>query len=181
MLRCSQLHLTHLFLALFSLSFQVRGHRELKHFETPYVVKIHNAWQMAASQKVFTFDHPGEGWANGWSEDIPPPDNTRFGTYTFDCPTGGRLHGFVGYFHATLYGDVIISTDPPTESVGMFSWFPLYLPLRHPVLVPDGGTVTVHFWRCVKEGQKVWYEWSLHEPQDSPIHNPLGRSYHIGL
>ena len=62
----------------------------------------------------------------------------------------------------------------------MFSWFPLYLPLRHPVLVPDGAVVSVHFWRHVSS-HKVWYEWALHEPQASPIHNPNGRSQHIGL
>ena len=28
---------------------------------------------------------------------------------------------------------------------------------------------------------QVWYEWALLEPQASPIHNPNGRSYHIGL
>ena len=39
-----------------------------------------------------------------------------------------------------LYKDIAISTDPASLSVGMFSWFPLYMPLRHPVLVPDGAT-----------------------------------------
>ena len=159
---------------------EVRGQRELKHFETTYVVKVHNAYQMAPSQPVFTFDHPGAGWADGWAADKPPPDNSRSATLAFEVPVGGRLHGFVGYFHATLYKDVIISTDPATESVGMFSWFPLYMPLRHPVLVPDGGRVSAHFWRHVGPG-KVWYEWALLEPQASPIHNPNGRSAHIGL
>ena len=159
---------------------EVRGLRELKHFETQYVVKVHNAWQMAPSQKLFYFDHPGEGWKDGWSSSVPPPDNHRFDSLSFSCPVGGRLHGFIGYFHSTLYGDVHISTDPETESVGMFSWFPLYIPLRHPVLVPDGGTVSGHFWRHVG-GNKVWYEWALAEPQTSPIHNPNGRSANIGL
>ena len=160
---------------------EVRGLRELKHFETTYVVKVHNAFQMAPAQKCFTFDHPGEAWADGWSADVPPPDNSRVCELTFDdIPTGGRLHGFVGYFHATLYKDVAISTDPETESVGMFSWFPLYIPLRHPVLVPDGGSVSVQFWRHVST-HKVWYEWSLLSPQASPIHNPNGRSAYIGL
>lgn len=39
--------------------------------------------------------------------------------------------------------EVIISTEPSTFSEGMFSWFPLFLPLRHPVLIPDGGRVEV--------------------------------------
>ena len=62
----------------------------------------------------------------------------------------------------------------------MFSWFPLYMPLRHPVLVRDGATVSAHFWRHVSPG-KVWYEWALLEPHASPIHNPNGRSATIGL
>lgn len=151
--------------------------REVKHFETPYVVKVHNAFQMASAQRCFTFEHPAPE-----QRLTPPaePDNTRARALTFDVCVGGRLHGFVGYFHCTLYKDVAISTDPATESIGMFSWFPLYLPLRQPVHVPDGGTVTVQFWRHVSP-QKVWYEWALLHPEMSPIHNPNGRSYHIGL
>jgi protein arginine N-methyltransferase 5 len=159
---------------------EVRGMRDIKHFETHYVVKIHNAFQMSPAQPCFTFDHPGDGWARGWSAEIEPPDNSRVGAFSFECSTGGRLHGFVGYFHATLYKDVAISTDPATESVGMFSWFPLYMPLRHPVTVPDGATVAVQFWRHVSS-HKVWYEWALTQPQESPLHNPNGRSYYIGL
>ena len=75
---------------------------------------------------------------------------------------------------------VHISTEPSTESVGMFSWFPLFIPLRTPVLVPEGGRVEAAFWRNASR-HRVWYEWALTEPQPSPIHNPNGRSYHIGL
>ena len=154
----------------------MRGLRELKHFETPYVVKVHNAFQMAASKPCFTFEHPTAEAA---------PDNARYLPMSWDVPTGGRLHGFIGYFHSTLYTtadgrEIAISTDPATESVGMFSWFPLFIPLRHPVDVADGAIVTAHFWRHVSP-QKVWYEWALVEPHTSPIHNPNGRSYHIGL
>jgi protein arginine N-methyltransferase 5 len=38
----------------------------------------------------------------------------------------------------------------------------------------------VHMWRCVGR-HKVWYEWAVTEPQASPIHNPGGRSYAVGL
>jgi protein arginine N-methyltransferase 5 len=62
----------------------------------------------------------------------------------------------------------------------MFSWFPIYIPLRTPVHVPAGGKVEACFWRHVSR-QRVWYEWALTQPQQSPIHNPNGRSYHIGL
>lgn len=73
-----------------------------------------------------------------------------------------------------------ISIEPRTESVGMFSWFPIYIPLRTPVQVAAGGRVEAVFWRHVSK-QKVWYEWALTQPHQSPIHNPNGRSYHIGL
>jgi type II protein arginine methyltransferase len=62
----------------------------------------------------------------------------------------------------------------------MFSWFPLYIPIRHPVNLHAGDTVEAHFWRCCSD-KKVWYEWSIASPQPSPIHNPNGRSYWIGL
>ena len=51
---------------------QVKHFKDLAHFETQYVVKVHNAYQMAESQKLFTFDHPGEGWAGGWSAEVAP-------------------------------------------------------------------------------------------------------------
>jgi protein arginine N-methyltransferase 5 len=108
------------------------------------------------------------------------PDNSRYTALEFDVEVGATLHGFAGFFHSTLYRDVAISTNPETLSEGMFSWFPLYLPLRHPVVVPDGGKVEVHCWRHASS-HKVWYEWALVQPQMSPIHNVNGRSYHIGL
>mgnify|MGYP002878185645 CR=1 FL=1 len=81
---------------------------------------------------------------------------------------------------STLYEEVCISTEPSTVSEGMFSWFPLYVPLRHPVPVADGATIEAHFWRHASH-HKVWYEWALTQPTPSPIHNPNGRSYFIGL
>ena len=40
-----------------------------------------------------------------------------------------------GDFDGDGLSDLAISTNPETLSEGMFSWFPLYMPLRHPVLV----------------------------------------------
>ena len=40
------------------------------------------------------------------------------------------LHGFGGYFECTLYKDIMISINPATHSKGMFSWFPIFFPLR---------------------------------------------------
>jgi len=153
---------------------EVKNWRELAKFETPFVVAVHNGFPVAPCKPCFYFSHPHKEADGG------PPDNSRYKAMEWQCPLGALIHGFIGYFHSTLYKDVIISTEPSTLSVGMFSWFPLYMPLRHPVLVADGGRVQAHFWRNVSR-QKVWYEWALSEPCASPIHNPNGRSYHIGL
>ena len=103
------------------------------------------------------------------------------------------LTGLLGTFVADLYssgsgggGEVCqISTAPHNFSTGMFSWFPLYFPVREPLPVPPGAGVRVHLWRTSRGG-RVWYEWSAAVVRDgegilsaSPIHNPEGRSSHI--
>ena len=70
----------------------------------------------------------------------------------------------------------------------MFSWFPLYFPLRDPVILPPGCVLGVNMWRIVGGG-KVWYEWEVDVTRKedgtvicrTPIHNPNGRSYQVGL
>ena len=47
-------------------------------------------------------------------------------------------HGFAGYFDAQLYEEVHLSIHPPTPTPNMFSWFPIYFPLRTPFYVPQG-------------------------------------------
>lgn len=142
---------------------------------------MHNAYPMCESKECFVFSHPSE--ARSLAQ-IAAIDNSRFKKLSFEVPLGGELHGFIGYFHSTLYSDgvesVHISIEPRTESVGMFSWFPIYIPLRTHVPVPAGGRVEGTFWRHVDK-HRVWYEWALTAPEQSPIHNPNGRSYYIGL
>lgn len=166
-----------------------QGPDSLKGYETAYVVKLHNHKMLAPSQPVFTFVHPnpeapvGAAVAPPGTPGTAPggiPDNTRYTALTFTSDVDGTLHGFGGYFIAKLYKDIDISIEPETHSPGMFSWFPLYIPLRTPAVVAKGGTIEVHMWRCVGGG-KVWYEWSTLQPTVSPLHNPTGRSYWIGL
>jgi len=112
-------------------------------------------------------------------------DNNRYTTMVFDIKTANTIYGFAGYFESRLYKDVFISIHPPTYSIGMFSWFPLYFPISEPVYVPKDTKIRVHFWRNVSEEQhKVWYEWSFEDVNprsgiSSVIHNPSGRSSHI--
>jgi hypothetical protein len=57
----------------------------------------------------------------------------------------------------------------------------LCLPLlQEPMYVPAGAPVEVEMWRCCGT-HKVWYEWSITAPVATPIHNPGGRSYYVGL
>merc|ERR1711935_415375 len=37
---------------------EVKAYSDLTHFETPYVVKMHNVHQLCESKEVFTFVHP---------------------------------------------------------------------------------------------------------------------------
>ena len=89
--------------------------------------------------------------------------NTRYTSLTFPIPNRSVCHGLAGYFEATLYGPVTLSTNPNTMdhmSNGMISWFPIFFPLRSPVYVPDGAALGVSMWRMT-DGRKVWYEWGV--------------------
>nr|CAB3265173.1 protein arginine N-methyltransferase 5-like [Phallusia mammillata] len=151
-------------------------------FETPYVVRIHNCHELAEPKKVFYFSHPKPKADNNSqiSENNQYLSNVRYAELSFDVNKSSMLHGFAGYFHCTLFDDVCISIVPQTHSPGMFSWFPIFFPLLTPISVKQGDVVNVNMWRCCS-ATKVWYEWAVTEPYTSPIHNPAGRSYTIGL
>ena len=42
----------------------------------------------------------------------------------------------------------------------MQSWFPLYFPVRVPIIVRKGQVVQVQIWRN-NSNSKVWYEWAM--------------------
>lgn len=152
----------------------VKAHKDVAHFETAYVVKLHNVARLSPPQPVFTFTHP-----NRTSEG----SNQRYKKLVFEIPndTGAALvHGFAGYFDATLYDDVHLGIEPSTATPNMFSWFAIFFPLRTPICVRPGSPVELHFWRCCSPN-KVWYEWCVTSPYQSPLHNGNGRSYWVGL
>ncbi|CAM8967572.1 unnamed protein product [Rhodiola kirilowii] len=152
----------------------VKAHKDLLHFETAYVVKLHKVARLAPSQPVFTFTHP---------EFSPGKTNDRYKKLEFEIPsdTGSAMvHGFAGYFDSVLYKDVHLGIEPSMPTSNMFSWFPIFFPLRTPLLIPPGSRLEVHFWRCSRPS-KVWYEWCVASPSASPIHNSNGRSYWVGL
>ncbi|XP_073010160.1 protein arginine N-methyltransferase 5 isoform X1 [Typha latifolia] len=152
----------------------VKSHKDLAHFETAYVVKLHRVARLAPCQPVFTFAHPNFSSTKS---------NQRYKKLRFEIPsdTGSALvHGFAGYFDATLYKDVHLGIEPLIATPNMFSWFPIFFPLRKPICVSTASSIEVHFWRCCG-ATKVWYEWCVTSPSPSAIHNPNGRSYWVGL
>lgn len=140
-------------------------------FETGYVCKFHDFFEVGESKSCFYFEHPN------FESTI---DNTRYITLEWVAPCSTLLHGFGGYFESVLYKDVMISINPATFSTGMFSWFPIYFPLKEPMYVKKSSLIRLHFWRCVNS-KKVWYEWCVSSPSPSVIHNSNGKSYWIGL
>jgi len=153
---------------------EVKAYADPKKFETAFVVKMHNFYQAAEAKPCFTFTHPNPGGPGGTI------DNRRYISILFDVDTSLTVHGFAGFFEAMLYKDINISIVPQTFSGEMFSWFPLYFPLDHPIFAPAGSQVEVHFWRNVSP-TKVWYEWCVNKPQVSRMHNTNGHVYWIGL
>ncbi|KZC08382.1 PREDICTED: protein arginine N-methyltransferase 5 [Dufourea novaeangliae] len=143
----------------------------LAHFETSYVVHLQNKYDIAKPQPLFTFKHPNKGIVI---------DNSRYEIKTFEVQQNCVLHGFSGYFDTVLYKDVTLSIEPSTHSPGMFSWFPIFFPIREPVQLKAGDEIVVHFWRQCST-KNVWYEWCISKPIPVAIHNPGGRSYTIGL
>jgi len=140
-------------------------------FETPYVVHFQNRYELAPPQPLFTFTHPN-------LDKII--DNSRYSELKFQTCGNSILHGFGGYFECTLYKNIMISILPATHNPGMFSWFPIFFPLREPIQVKKDEEISLHFWRLVSK-KSVWYEWAVSNPVTAPVHNPNGRSYEIGL
>jgi len=148
----------------------VRNYSDLSHFETAYVAKFHAAFYPTATIKpCFTFEHPN----------LELRCNDRYTEVDFTVEVDALVHGFAGYFHCDLHEELSISINPDTISDGMFSWFPIYFPLRTPVFIRQGQRLKSHWWRCHND-KKVWYEWTISEPFPQPVHNPSGRSYYIG-
>lgn len=181
----------------------------LRAMETPYVVRSHAACQTHAEKACWDFSHPTPTPLKERTAHVVfPPDVTQgagsgSGYRLFDptvasmakasvVPSGPvMVHGFLGTFSAVLYRSkngslATLSTCPSSFSKGMFSWFPLYFPLREPILVPDGSTIVASVWRKTQDA-RVWYEWSAQVIRENQvlalthIHNPNGRSYYVKL
>ncbi|KAF9169828.1 hypothetical protein BGX21_008741 [Mortierella sp. AD011] len=165
----------------------VSSFKDLTHFETSYVVMFKAISLLAQPKPIWVFEHPNR-------KDIPLDQNPlsnhhniRSGSIEFTSKTSGMIHGVAGYFESVLYKDVLLSINPETHSPGMFSWFPIYFPIKTPLYIPAGGQVVLDFWRLT-DTRKVWYEWQvsckvegLGVIHSSSLHNVGGRSSSIGL
>lgn len=113
---------------------EVRGCRERDkhpecHFETPYVVRLHNFHELAdRSQTLLHFLSPHNKWiSKHFIEESPlytffllvfwhnyflfllDMNNNRYQCLRFTVDCNSVLHGFAGYFETTLYSDVTLS------------------------------------------------------------------------
>nr|VDD40740.1 unnamed protein product [Brassica oleracea] len=170
----------------------VKAHKDLAHFETPYVVKLHSVAKLAPSQSVsLTLCFVlvlirCSPLLIQTSQQKPTTNATKSFISIYQATLAQPwcmvqdLFRFAGYFDSVLYKDVHLGIEPTTATPNMFSWFPIFFPLRKPVEVHPGSPLEVHFWRCCGSS-KVWYEWSVSSPTPTPMHNTNGRSYWVGL
>jgi len=95
--------------------------------------------------------------------------NSRRWRSMFVVANRGVVHGLAGYFEAVLWegekGKVELSTRPDPKgmeekSKDMFSWFPIYFPLKNPLYFPDDSELEISMWRQTDD-RKVWYEWMV--------------------
>ncbi|WVQ85433.1 hypothetical protein IAT38_007598 [Cryptococcus sp. DSM 104549] len=119
--------------------------------------RVQQCWQFVHPRRDIPLDSRGVPLTNS--------HNTRASTHTFHIPHAATLHGLGGYFEAHLYGDIGLSIHPDNAhavSPDLFSWFPLFFPLKEPVYLPSGSELQVNLWRLGDgRGKKVWYEWAV--------------------
>ncbi|KAI8980873.1 PRMT5 arginine-N-methyltransferase-domain-containing protein [Pilobolus umbonatus] len=164
----------------------VNSFKDLTHIETPYVVLFCQVHELAPCKPLWVFEHPNHHIEADKSP-LNNQHNMRHSQLEFDVDHDTVMHGIAGYFESVLYKDVMISIRPETHSPGMFSWFPIFFPIRTPIQVPRGSTVIVDYWRLT-DTKKVWYEWSVvvknkqgENTAITAIHNVGGRSSWVGL
>lgn len=140
--------------------------------ETSYVCYPNNSYIPVPNTKCFEFNYPSESF-----------DHNRY----IDCkfhPGIVTIHGFIGYFESVLHDKVLMSIRPETYSKDLFSWFPMYFPIKQPIFC-NNEQLNIRIWRCCSS-EKVWYEWEISLEsngrvlQTSGIHNTNGKFYWIG-
>ncbi|KII67061.1 Protein arginine N-methyltransferase 5 [Thelohanellus kitauei] len=150
---------------------QFRGSTGPDPFQSPYVVYLYTSQRLSSPEICFTFEH----YVNGSRY-----CGDRYKSIKFTANVSGIVHGFAGYFSATLYKDVCLSINPQSETPKMFSWLPFFFPIINPFRIEKGRAVTISIWRRTSSTY-VWYEWCIDSPFISPIHNSAGKHFHMLL
>jgi protein arginine N-methyltransferase 5 len=195
----------------------------LQAMETPYVVRPHAASQIHDEKPCWTFHHFHSNVNKDAEDNVRYSQVTFSPDANLgrQCGSGyGSLadlsllnlaldsthneydlyiHGFLGTFSCVLYRSLrdsqisTICTAPNLFTSGMFSWFPLFFPLRESMLVPVNSTIACNIWRRTEtetsaDRGRVWYEWCADVRKkdgkiisSSVLHNPNGRSSHVRL
>lgn len=152
---------------------KLKTYKELKYLDTIYVTYLYQHYRTSTIEPCFEFTH---------SPSRQNTSNERSKEINFEITHDSIIHGFAGYFTATLYDDIKISINPDELhlSPNMFSWFPCFIPLRVPTLLKKNTNLKIHISRNSK-ANKVWYQWCLLEPTVSNLQNINGDNYSIGL
>lgn len=162
-------------------------HKKDGNLETLWVVYMQNKHDIAETKVLFTFDHPAKGAKDHEGQEmtdyrgLPLTDNRREAVVNWTVERDSVMHGFGGYFDCSLYAKEMISIVPSTHSPGMISWFPVFIPIKTPLRVHKGETITARFWRCVNS-RRVWYEWVVEVGnRTTKLHNVNGQSSEMFL
>ncbi|PSN73335.1 arginine N-methyltransferas-like protein [Corynespora cassiicola Philippines] len=141
--------------------------------DPPLAPIVHTAWEFshplppavlaqASLRRGGSAAGGGGGFTGG---DGANEHNYRACHFAFPIQQQSVCHGLGGYFETVLYsgseGAVELSTNPLTmdqKSKDMISWFPIFFPLKTPLLLPANSEVEVTMWRQTDD-RKVWYEW----------------------
>ncbi|KAI8927188.1 PRMT5 arginine-N-methyltransferase-domain-containing protein [Entophlyctis helioformis] len=126
---------------------EAAAYNDEEHMQMPYVVKFRSVHEIAEPSPLWVFEHPVRSPMRQPGHPHFNQHNTRYSSATFEVTQDTVMHGLAGYFEAVLYKDVMISIHPKTHSEGMFSWFPIFFPIRVPVFLPKASSIQVHFWR----------------------------------
>ncbi|EPY54252.1 type II protein arginine N-methyltransferase Skb1 [Schizosaccharomyces cryophilus OY26] len=160
-------------------------------FSRQYVVLMNSVDFLAPDdefrfQPLWSFHHPNDE-TRVYSKN---QHNLRYAVARFQATNPGVLHGFAGYFEATLYKNISLSTLPTTmeeKSPDMFSWFPIYVPVEKPMYIPENSQLELHIWRMT-DGMRVWLEWAANtylvlrngshiHLSSTQIHNASGKGF----
>ena len=119
---------------------------------TPYVVMLHAIDFLSTASRPSTNSSttatpsipnivpnvlPVWSFSHGPMEPLPASSenahNKRQARLNFNLRNRAECHGLAGYFEATLYAGIELSTNPSTmdeKSPEMISWFPIFFPLK---------------------------------------------------